>query len=102
MRFDVNEAVPGMFVRVDLQAGLIPQGSSCYASELTYTAAIPPGRGLEMHATGFVKAPLPGSSCDGPTFQSNIAEVRVFATANTFAQSPVAGGNFSVAVTVTE
>ena len=101
MALEVTRPVPGMFVRVDLQAGSPPQGNSCYASEAAYAMPITPQH-LELHAAGFTKSPFPGSSCDAPVFHPNIAEVRVFAAADTFAQSPVGGGDFSVFVTLTE
>ena len=101
MAFRLTEPVPGLFVRVDLQNGLNAE-QSCYASEFTSSAPLAPQPTLGVTAMGFAKSPRPGSGCDDARFQATSAFVRVFGTASPFAQTPVGGGTFAVAVTVTE
>lgn len=102
---DVNltQALPGLFVRVDLAFGP-DQANHCYASELTHPNALNPQRNLQLRSTGFFRAQgtWPGFSCAWGSFQPTSAGVRVFGAANPYALTPVAGGSFPVSLTVTE
>lgn len=98
----LNERVPGLFVRVDLETGIYGQGEACYASEFSQATALDPQARLGVSVTGFARSPRPGSRCDGSQFKPVYAYVRVFAAADPSARQPVASGDFAVSVTVVD
>jgi len=98
----LNERVPGLFVRVDLETGIYGQGEACYASEFSQATALDPQGRFGVSVTGFARSPRPGSRCDGSQFKPVYAFVRVFAAADPYARQPVAGGDFAVSVTVVD
>jgi hypothetical protein len=98
----LNERVPGLFVRVDLETGIYGQGEACYASEFSQATPLDPQQRLGVSVTGFARSPRPGSRCDGSQFKPVYAFVRVFAAADPYARQPVASGDFGVSVTVVD
>jgi hypothetical protein len=102
IEFSLTQRVPGLFVRVDLETGPFGQGEACYASEFVQATALGPQSQLGVTMMGFTKSPRADSRCDEAQFKPRYAFVRLFVAADPFAQTPVAGGDYSVFVTVTE